>query len=63
MEDLKFTIMRKFGWTEEEAIEEIEQAKNILIGYLDQGDMESAFNVCEECFGLEPDFIMELTDI
>lgn len=60
MEDLKFTLMRKFGWTEQEATEEIAQAKNILDGYLCQGDMESAFNVCEECFGLEPDFLMEL---
>ena len=52
--------MRRDGITEEEVKTEIEEAREQLAEYLQEGDMESAGNICQECFGLEPDYIMEL---
>ena len=60
MDSLKDTIKRKFGYTDVEANAQIEEARETLQAYLDEGDQEGAFNVCEECFGLEPDYLDEL---
>lgn len=60
MDNLKKVIKRKFGYTDVEADNQIAEARQILQAYLDEDDQESAFNVCEECFGLEPDYLEEL---
>ncbi len=60
MDNLKKVIKRKFGYTDVEADNQIAEARQILQAYLDEDDQESAFNVCEECFGLEPDFLEDL---
>lgn len=60
MDNLKKVIKRKFGYTDVEADSQIAEARQILQAYLDEDDQESAFNVCEECFGLEPDYLEEL---
>lgn len=60
MDNLKKVIKRKFGYTDVEANNQIAEARQILQAYLDEDDQESAFNVCEECFGLEPDYLEEL---
>ena len=60
MDSLKKVIKRKFGYTDVEANNQIAEARQILQAYLDEDDQESAFNVCEECFGLEPDYLEEL---
>lgn len=49
-----------FDYTSEEADEAIAVAKEQMQEYLDEGDQESAYNICEEHFGLEPDYIMDL---
>lgn len=43
-----------------EAQELISEARIQLREYLDDGDFEGAENICEEFFGLEPDYLMEL---
>ena len=60
MDNLKDILMIRDGITEEEANELIEEARTQLQEYLDEGNTEAAYEICSECFGLEPDYIMEL---
>lgn len=57
---LKRTIMRRDELTEEEADALIQEAKDALATYLDEGDHASAEDICEEFFGLESDYIFDL---
>lgn len=52
--------MKRDGMSVEEADEVIAQAKRNYKNTSPQGDSESAHNICEECFGLEPDYLTEL---
>ena len=58
MESIKDILMRRDGMTEEEAGELIEDATNDLHERLADGEMPH--DICNEWFGLEPDYIMEL---
>ena len=60
METLKQVLMRRDGLTSQEADEVIQEAHEALHSYLEDGDMEAAENICEEFFGLEPDYIMDV---
>ena len=60
MLNLKQTIMKRDGLTSQEANTAINEARILLLQYLAEDDQESAENICEECFGLEPDYLMEL---
>jgi len=60
MENLRSTIMKRDDLTGSEADEQIAEAREAMQDYLDQGDMEQAENICEEYFGLEPDYIFDL---
>jgi len=60
MDSLKTTIMRRDGLTSAQADAEIDHAKDAVSEYLEAGDTESAHEVCEEFFGLEPDYLLEL---
>jgi len=60
LETIKEVLMRRDHLSVEEADERIKEAKEVLKEYLDEGDTESALYVCEEMFGLEPDYVMEL---
>jgi len=60
MESIKEILMLRDGMTEEEANDLIEQAKEDMNRRLDEGEMPD--DICEEWFGLEPDYIMELMD-
>jgi hypothetical protein len=57
---LRRILMERDGLTKEEAEREIDEARKLLREYLDEGQMEEAENICEEMWGLEPDYIMEL---
>ena len=60
METIKQVLMRRDGMSRIEAEELISEARNQLQEYLEDGDLEGAENICEEFFGLEPDFLVEL---
>lgn len=60
MESIKSILMSRDGMTAEEAEERIEEARITLVLYLEEGQVLSAENICEDYFGLEPDYIMEL---
>lgn len=59
MESIKEVLMRRDGMTAHEADELIRDAKADLRQRLEAGEMPD--DICEEWFGLEPDYIMELT--
>lgn len=60
MSRIKRVLMKRDGMSSEEADNLIDEAKEALQYYLDEGDSFGAENVCEEFFGLEPDYLFEL---
>jgi len=59
-ESIKEVLMRRDGRSALEAQDIINQAREALQEYIASNDLEAAENVCEEYFGLEPDFLIEL---
>jgi len=59
-ESIKEILMRRDGISALEAQDIINQAREALQEYIASNDFEAAENVCEEYFGLEPDFLTEL---
>lgn len=60
MRSIKEVLMARDGKSAEEADELIIEAGQALQEYLDSNDLDSAFYICEEFFGLEPDYNDEL---
>jgi len=58
VDSLKATIMRRDGLTEEEADAQIKEARDDMNERLANGEMPE--DICEEYFGLEPDYIFDL---
>ena len=58
MSEIKKVLMERDGITEQEAEDLIEEARAELQDRLETGEMP--YNICQEYFGLEPDYIMEL---
>jgi hypothetical protein len=58
---IKRILMQRDGMSSEEADELIAEAKAELKNRLENGDIfELDAEICEEFFGLEPDYIFEL---
>ena len=60
MESLKQTIMRRDNLSSKEADEQIADAKVTLQQYLIDGNTTDAYDICQEFFGLEPEYIKDL---
>jgi predicted DNA-binding protein (UPF0278 family) len=58
-DSLKSVLMQRDGITAEEADDQIQDARRQFNSYLDSGDLESAEHICQEYFGLEPDYVIE----
>lgn len=58
MNSLKKALMERDGLTEEQAQEQINNAREELMSQLENGEMP--FDFCEEEFGLEPDYLEDL---
>jgi len=58
VESIKTVLMRRDGLTEDEAQDCINECLDDLRERIDNG--ESPFDICEEYFGLEPDYLDEL---
>ena len=58
VDSIKAVLMRRDGMNEEEADELIKQAEDDLYERLSKGEMPE--DICEEWFGLEPDYLDEL---
>jgi hypothetical protein len=59
-ETIKDILIRRDGMSASEANALIAEAKEAFNNYLIDYDMDSAENICEEFFGLEPDYITEI---
>lgn len=62
MESIKEVLMRRDGMSFDEASSLIMDAKEAMQEYLDDGEFCMACDICEEFFGLEPDYIKELSE-
>lgn len=60
MSKIREILMTRDGMTADEADNLINEAKGQLFDYLAEGDMSGAEEICEEFFGLEPDYLFEL---
>jgi len=58
MKSLKEVLMERDGMSETEAEELIQEAREDMMERLADGEMPH--DICEEWFGLEPDYIMDL---
>jgi len=59
MDTLKSVLMERDELTEQEADEQIADAKAELMGRLADGE-SGLFDFCQEQFGLEPDYLFDL---
>lgn len=50
-------LMRRDGLSESEAWDLFDDAVEALKQYLEEKDIESAENICQEFFSLEPDYL------
>lgn len=60
METIKQVLINRDNMSEKEADDLIFTAKEELQELLAIGDIETAERICEDFFGLEPDFIFDL---
>ena len=60
METIKEVLMNRDDMTAEEADKLIADAKEELHSLLAEGNTCDAYEICNDWFGLEPDYIMEL---
>ena len=58
MTKIEKILIKRDGLTPEEAREQVEEARIELRSRIDEG--EAPFDLCEELFGLEPDYLEEL---
>jgi hypothetical protein len=58
MKSIVEVLMDRDGLTEEEANSEVRAAREDLMERLGEGEMPH--DICEEWFGLEPDYLMDL---
>lgn len=58
MESLVEVLMRRDGMSQEEAEEAVADARSEMYDRLADGEMP--FDICEELFGLEPDYLEDL---
>ena len=60
MNEIVTILMTRDGMSQKEAEELVVEARTQLKEYLLSGDIYSAYDICEEFFGLEPDYVFEL---
>jgi len=60
MKSIKQVLTERDDMSEEEAEALIAEASEQFHRYLQQGDLDSAYYICEEYFGLEPDYVTQL---
>jgi hypothetical protein len=59
MESIRNILIKRDGISPESVDELIREAQSAFDEYLAEGDQESAYEICQEFFGLEPDFVIE----
>lgn len=59
-ETIKQILIRRDFVTEEDADRMIKEAKTQFNVYIENGETDHAYNICDEFFGLEPDYLDDL---
>lgn len=59
MRSIRQILMNRDGMTASDADDLIYQASEQFDEYLTSGELEYAYNICSEYFGLEPDYLDE----
>ena len=57
---IKEVLMRRDNMSAQEADESIAEGVELLREYIATDNISAAENICEELWGLEPDYILEL---
>ena len=57
---IKQILIQRDGLSAEEAEELIDDARDDMNYRLENGDLDGAYRVCQDHFGLEPDYLDEL---
>jgi len=57
MNEIKNILMQRDGMSADEANELIAEAEEQFQVYLEAEDITSAYDICQEYFGLEPDYL------
>ena len=57
---LKKTLIEDLGYSHDEATTAIEDARRDLQDLIEEGDFTAAFEVMQDHFSLEPDYLEEL---
>ena len=60
MQTIKQILIRRDNMSPQAADDLIQEAKDQLQEYLDNNEIHYAEDICDEFFGLEPDYIYEL---
>ena len=60
MKTIKDVLMERDGLSEQDAINAVEDARELLNEYAENDDTASAMNICMDEFGLEDDYLLEL---
>ena len=56
-------LMERDGMAEEEANEQVRQCREELLEMIANGNEMDAYEICQDWFGLEPDYLTELLPI
>jgi len=60
MDTIKEILIRRDGLTDQEAKDQIDEARRRMYELADKGSLLEAMNICQQEFGLEPDYLIEL---
>jgi len=63
MKKIKQILIERDGMDADEAQSLIDEAVEVLQEYIENGEMDSAYNICQDYFGLEPDYLDEIMPI
>ena len=53
-------LMNRDGLTKDEAVAQVKECQADLMDRISEGDTLSAMDICEEYFGLEPDYLEDM---
>jgi len=62
-QNIKTILMQRDQMTSEQADAMIREAVDDLSTRLEEGDIQSAYDICMEYFGLEPDYLEEMLEM
>lgn len=59
LKSIKQILIERDNLTEAQAEDQLKEAREQFVRYLKSGDLDLAEDICNEYFGLEPDYLHE----